>query len=160
MTTDGPADDTVRAAISLITAGMLLPALPVALAGEWLVTAFSYGTFLTAIGVGFGLVAFAVVEKLDLDRATFVFMTVVWPWIMGFGGLLGVLLLNEGEQIPRGPVADIFHTLTGDPMVWGTAAGEFELFGYGATYMIAGLSGVVLSAMLRRVTGETVAVIK
>lgn len=156
MTTDEPADDTFRAAIGLVTVGMLLPALPVALAGEWLVAAFSYDMFLTAIGVSFGLVAFAAVEGFDLDHATFVFVAVVWPWIVGFGGLLGVLLLNEGEQIPRGPVADIFHTLTGDPMVWQTAVGEFELFSYGAAYMIGGVGAVVLSNVFRRVTGDTV----
>lgn len=141
---------TFRTAAAIITVGMVLPAFPVALGSEMIVASLTYEAFLAALAVGFGVVVFVSVERLSLDRITFAFASFVWPWVVFFTALFGVLLLNEGEQIPEGPVANLVRTLYGDHWIWrGEPTTEFA---YGAVFMIAGLGAVAVSEFLERRT--------
>jgi len=141
-------DTTFRTAVAIITVGMVLPAFPVALGGDVIVASLTYEVFLTALAVGFGVLVFVVVERLSLDRITFAFALFVWPWIVFFTALFGILLLNEGEQIPEGPIANVVRTLYGSHWIWGTE--QTTQFAYGAVFTIAGLGAIAISALLER----------
>ncbi len=141
-------DETFRAAVAIITVGMVLPAVPVAIGGDLIVASVSYEVFLTALAVGFGVVAFVVVEWLSLDRITFAFASLVWPWVVFFSALFVVLLLNAGEQIPEGSMANVVRTLYGDDWIWGTE--PTAEFAYGAAFVIAGCGAMAVSAFLER----------
>jgi hypothetical protein len=89
------------------------------------------------------------VELWALDRLTFLFVAVVWPWVVFFAGLFVVLTLNEGSQIPRGPAANVFRALRGDRYVWDLPA-QGGWYHYGLTFVLAGIGTVALSVALDR----------
>lgn len=141
-------DETFRKAVGIITVGMVVPALPTALAGDVIVASLSYRAFLATIAVSYGVGLVVLLDWLSLDRCAFTFASIVWPWVVFFAGLFLVILLNRGEPIPQGPVADIVRTLYGDHWIWGQeAASRGE---YGVVFMIAGIVAVALSWCLQR----------
>lgn len=146
-------DRTFRQAAIVFISGMILPGIAVALAGDLIVTAVSYHAFLGLLALGFGLVATAGIELLELDRLTFLFASFVWPWIVFLATLFVVLLLNSGEQIPEGPVADVVHTLWGNSRIWG-ASPSGSAVAYPAAFMLAGIAAIVLPHLYRRLSRE------
>jgi hypothetical protein len=132
---------------------MALPALPVALVGDSIVASVSYVAFLGALAVGFCVAVVVLLERLSLDRSTFGFASLVWPWVVFFTALFGVLLLNEGEQIPRGPIADVVRTLYGYDVMWGIETTTTQ-FAYAAVFMLAGTGAVAVSSLLHRRTPQ------
>ncbi|MFB6205380.1 MAG: hypothetical protein ABEJ05_02475 [Haloglomus sp.] len=141
-------DETFRKAVVIITVGMVVPALPIALAGDLIVASLSYRAFLGTLAVGYGAAVVVLLEWLSLDRPTFTFASLVWPWVVFLAALLVVLLLNDGEQIPRGPIADVVRTLYGNAWIWGQEG--VVPFEYGAAFTIAGVGAVALSSRLQR----------
>lgn len=132
--------------VAIITLGMVLPAFPVALGGNLIVASFTYDVFLTVLAFGFGVAGVVLLEWLSLDRITFAFASIAWPWVVFFTAFLRVLLLNEGEQIPEGHIANIVRTIYRNDWIWG-AEPTTEL-AYGAFFMIAGVGAVVVSSLL------------
>lgn len=141
-------DRTFRKAVGIITLGMMIPAFPVALAGDLVVASLSYRVFLGLVAVAYGVIVVVLLDWLSLDRLTFIFTSLVWPWIVFFTTLFGILILNEGEQIPRGPIANIVRTLYGNHWIWGTETpGQVD---YAAVFMITGIIAVAISSFLQR----------
>jgi len=99
------------------------------------------------------LIAMAGLELLDCDRLTFLFASFVWPWIVFLATLFVVLLVNNGEQIPEGPVADVVHTLWGNSRVWKTTPSGSAV-AYPAAFMLAGIVAVVLQRFYRGASSE------
>ncbi|MDY6819545.1 MAG: hypothetical protein SVG88_12870 [Halobacteriales archaeon] len=141
-------DLTFRQATTVTTIGMILPAVPMALAGNQITTILNYHTFLGVLGLAFGLGLALLIERQAWDRLTVLFVVIVWPWVVFFTGLFTVLVLNEGEQIPGGPVADIYWQLVGSQYIWGGASPPPMI--YGATFMCAGIGTVLLSVLVHR----------
>lgn len=143
-----PGDPTFRKAIGIITLGMALPAIPAALAREQLVASLSYELFLGAVALTFAFAVLAVFERWSLDRITFAVALVVWPWVLYFGTIFGVLLLNREELIAQGPVARLVRTLYGHHWIWGSEP-PME-FAYGVAFMLAGLGAVAIASLRHR----------
>lgn len=133
---------------------MILPGIAVALAGNLIVNTVSYHAFLGVLALGFGLITIAGFELMEFDRLTFLFGAFVWPWIVFFATLFLVLLLNNGEQIPEGPVVDVVHTLWGNGQSWGTTPSRSPLV-YPAAFMITGIVAVGLQRFYRRTGSES-----
>lgn len=142
-------DETFRKAVVFITIGMVVPALPIALAGDFIVASFSYRVLLGTIAVSYGVAVVVLLEWLSLDRPTFAFASVVWPWVVFFAGIFAIRMLNKGEPIPQGPVADVVRTLYGHHWIWGQE-GASALGEYGAVFMTAGIVAVALSSHLQK----------
>lgn len=135
-------DDAFPPAVALLLAGMLAPALVASLGRDVLALYLSGPRFaLVSAGV-FGVVAWGFIEWMDLDRTTVGLVSLAAPWPVLLASLFAVLLVNRGEPVPTGPVADVFRFLTGDTV------GSF--FGYGAAFALAGLGAVALSAWVDR----------
>lgn len=130
-------DEDFPAALAILLAGMLAPALVAAIARDFMSMYVTAREFVLVFAVGYGIVAWGLIERLDLDRTSFLLVSIVGPWPVLLASLFGVLLLNEGEQIATGPVADVFRYLTGSSVA--------SFFGYGALFTLAGAGAVALS---------------
>ncbi len=123
--------------LALLVLGLLVPGLLWAIAGEFI------GLYLSPIEltlvsiVGYGLLAWFLIDRGTLDRTSYVLVSLIWPWPLLFCVLLLLLLLHRGEQIPRGPLANIFRTVTTD---W-----PGSLIGYGALYTATGIVVFLIS---------------
>lgn len=146
-------DRTFQQSAVIFISGMVLPGIVVVLAGDLLLTGVSYNAFLGMLALGFSLLTIACLELLEFDRLTFFFASFVWPWMVFLATLFVVLLLNKGEQIPEGPVADVVHTLWGNSQVWGTTPSDSAL-AYPATFMVAGGISVGIHRFYHRITRE------
>lgn len=130
-------DEDFPAAVGILLAGMLVPALVAGVARDFLSMYVTARQFVLVLVVGYGIVAWGLIERSDLDRTTFLLVSIAGPWPVLLATLFGVLLLNQGEQIATGPVADVFRYLAG---------GSFaSFFGYGALFTLAGAGAVALS---------------
>lgn len=129
--------------LALLALGMLAPGLVLAAAADLVSMYASAGQLVVAVAVAYGLVAWLLVERAVIDRMSFLLVSLVWPWLLLFGLLFTLLLLNEGEQIPQGPAADVFRSLT---------SGWPGFFGYAAVFAVAGLAAVGLSGRYRALT--------
>lgn len=126
--------------LAVLVLGMLAPAIAI-VAGEELLTLYVSTDLLVGLfGVGYGLVAWYLIERRVVDRTSFLLVSVVWPWLLIIGLLFALLLLNQGEQIPLGPLADVFNALT---------YGWPGVLGYGGVFAVAGIAAVGLSKWYR-----------
>ncbi len=125
--------------LALLVAGLLAPGLCWAVAGDLLSLYLSAVELTLLVAVGYGLVAWFLIDSGSIDQTSFLLVSLIWPWPLLFGVLILLLLFNQGEQIMRGPVADIFRELTAD---W-----PGSIFGYAAVY--AG-TGVAVFGLSRR----------
>lgn len=132
-------DEDFPMAFGLLIAGMSIPALVVGAGRSLLELYVSSLQFVVIAAFAFGLLAWILIERLDIDRTSFGLVAVAWPWPVLFVALMGFLLLHRGQQIPRGPVADVFRFLIGDVEGFFLYGGLFALAGLGAV----GVSKVV-----------------
>lgn len=130
-------DEDLPAALAMLLAGMLAPALVAAVGRDLLSMYLSARGFVHVSAVAFGVVAWGLIEWLDLDRTTVLLVSIVAPWPVLLASLFGVLLLDQGEQVLAGPVADVFTYLAGRSFA--------SLAGYGADFALAGVGAVALS---------------
>lgn len=147
-------DDTFRRAGIVFTLGMILPGVAVAFAGDLIVSALSYPAFLGGLGISFSLVVGALVNRSGVDRIGFLFASFVWPWVVFVASFLVVLLLNNDEQIPQGPLADVVRTLWGDSWFWGATIPEASAVAYPAVFMLSGIAAVTLPSIVRLLSNE------
>lgn len=138
-------DEDFPIAFAVLVAGMLVPALVVAAGLELLELYVSSLEFVVIAAVAFGLLAWILIERRDIDRTSFGLVAVVWPWPVLFASLFGFLLLHRGQQIPRGPVADVFRFLIG---------GVEGFFRYGALFALAGVAAVGVSRAVEARGGQ------
>lgn len=132
-------DEDFPVAFAILVAGMVAPAFVVA-AGRQLLTLYVNSLqFVTVAAVVFGLIAWILIERLELDRTTFSLVAIAIPWPVLFTALIGFLLLHRGQQIPQGLLADVFRFLIGD--VEG-------FFAYGALFTIAGVGAAGVSRLV------------
>lgn len=129
-------NEDLPAAVAILLVGMFVPALVATVARDLLSMYLTVRQFVLVFAVAFGVVSWLLIELLEIDRTTFFLASIVVPWPVLLASLFGVLLLNQGEQIPRGPVADVFRYLIGD-------VGSF--LGYGAMFMLVGVGAVGVS---------------
>lgn len=121
---------------AILAAGTLTPALVVAVAPEPAALPVSGRGVVLVVAAAFGLASWLLIERLGLDHVDFLTASFVTPWLVLLAGTFLVLFLNRGEQIPRGPAADVFRFLIGP-----TA----DFFVYGAAFVLAGTVAVGLS---------------
>lgn len=126
-------DEDFPTALTILLIGLLAPALVVAAARELLALYVSSLQFVVVAAMAFWLLAWILIERLEVDRTSFALVAIAWPWPVLFAALFSYLLLHRGEPIPRGPVADVFRFLIGD--VEG-------FFLYGALFAVAGVAAV------------------
>jgi hypothetical protein len=129
-------DEDFPTAFAVLVAGMLVPALAVAAGRELLKLYVSSLQFVTIAAIAFGLFAWILIERLDIDRTSFGLVAVAWPWPVLLAALFSFLLLHRDQPFPRGPVAEVFRFLIGD------VEGFFR---YGALFALAGVAAVVAS---------------
>lgn len=129
-------DEDFPTALAILVAGMIVPALVVLAGRELLELYVSSLQFVVAAAMGFWLLAWILIEHLEIDRTSFALVAIAWPWPVLFTALISFLLLHRDQQIPRGPVADTFRFLIGD------AEGFFL---YGALFALAGVAAVGVS---------------
>lgn len=122
--------------LGLLVVGMIAPGIVGATGGELLTLYVSAGQLIVAVAVAYGLLAWALIDRGAVDRTSFLLVSVIWPWILLVGTLLGLLLVNRNEPIPQGPAADVFRFLT---------TGWPGFFGYGAVFAVAGIAVVLVS---------------
>jgi len=137
--------DDLWAPLALLALGMVAPGVLQVLAGDLLALYVSAGQLTVFVAVGYGLVAWLLVERDAVDRTSFLLVSLIWPWILVFGTLMVLLLLNQGEQISRGPLADVFRTLTHD---WP------GFLGYGAVFTVAGVATFAVSRRYERLASR------
>ena len=135
----------------VITAAMLLPALPVTLADDVvhnahqplvplpLVGAVAYGAFLVGLGAGFAAVGWVLIEVGYLDRLSLFLAAITWPWVVVVGGVLVVMLVAGPNWSPH-PVSVAFNRLTGDG----------QAIAYGLPYCLGGTAAAGLSRVADR----------
>lgn len=104
------------------------------------------GGLVATVAVAYGLVARLLVEPEAMDPTSFLLVSLVWPWALLIGLLFALLLLNQGEQIPEGPVAEVYRLLARS---W---PGQF--FGYGAVFAAAGVAAIGVSRRYRRLASR------
>lgn len=130
-------DEDLAPALAILLAGMLVPALLAAVGRDLLLLYLDARQFVHVFAVAYGITAWAFIVWLDLDRTTFILVSVVAPWPLLLASLYTVLLLNQEDTLLTGPVADVFTYLAGRSFA--------SLFGYGADFMLAGIGAVALS---------------
>ncbi len=147
-------DDVLPSAL-IVTVGMVLPAIPVSLAQDVpdtassepvplvLIGAIEYQMFLVTLTVAFGLCSWFLLEFFDMDRISFLFTTLVWPWIVALSGLFLVRLI-AGRTWGEHGLAFVFSHLTG--------GGQLILYGF--AFMSGGVLASVLSYAGVRVTNR------
>lgn len=127
--------------VAMLAAGMLAPAVPVAVVEDPSALPVSGWGVVVVAAAAFGLASWLTIERLGLDRVDFLTASVVVPWLFLLAVTFLVLFLNRGEQIPRGPLADVFRFLIGP---------DEGFFVYGGSFAIAGAAAVGLSTFYRR----------
>ncbi|MDX1745164.1 MAG: hypothetical protein R3324_04440 [Halobacteriales archaeon] len=129
--------DDLWAPLALLSLGLILPGLLWAVYHEFI------GLYLSAIEltlistVGYGLLSWYLIDRGTVDRLSYLLVSLIWPWPLLFGVLFLLLLLNRGEQIPRGPLASTFRTVT--------TGWPGSIFGYGAVFSATGIAVAVIS---------------
>lgn len=137
---DGAQTDFPRSVV-LVVAGMLSPAVVVALASDPAALPVSGRGIVVIVAAAFGLASWLAIERRGLDRVDVLTASIVVPWLLLVAVTFLVLLLNRGEQIPRGPLADVFRFLIGS---------DDGFFVYGGSFALAGAVAVGLSTVYRR----------
>ena len=123
--------DDLWAPLALLSLGLLLPGLLWVLAGDLIALYGSAVELTLVVTAGYALLAWYLIDRGRVDRTSFLLVSLIWPWPLVFGILLLVLLLNQGEQIARGPLATIFRAITSD---W-----PGSLIGYAAVFAATGI---------------------
>lgn len=143
---DREAEDDFITSVSIVVMGMLVPPVMVSLASDPAALPVSGWGIIISVSVGFGFVSWTIIDWVSLDRVNFLTASIVVPWVFLIAIIYLVLFLNRDEQIPRGPLADIFRFLIGP---------DAGFFVYGAAFMLAGVMAVGLSELFRSRSGGT-----
>lgn len=128
--------------LGLLVLGMVAPGLAVLVAGDLLALYLSMTDLTLLVAAGYGLLAWVAIDRAWIDDTSYLLVSLIFPWPLVVGVLFVVVLLNQGEAIPRGPLADVFRALTTD---W-----PGSMFGYAAVFAGAGVGSVLLSRGYRR----------
>jgi len=134
--------DDLWAPLALLSLGLLLPGLLWALAADLIALYGSAVALTIVVTIGYALTAWYLIDRDRIDRTSFLLVSLIWPWPLLFGLLVLVLLLNQGEQIARGPLANVFRAVTTD---W-----PGSLIGYGAVYAGTGVAVFLASRRYER----------
>jgi hypothetical protein len=129
--------DDLWAPLALLSLGLLFPGVLWALSGDLIALYASAIELTIVVTTGYALLAWYLIDRGRVDRTSFLLVSLIWPWPLLIGLLMLVLLLNQGEQIARGPLADVFRAITAD---W-----PGSIFGYGAVFAGAGIGIYLLT---------------
>lgn len=153
MSNDG-SDAFSRQAL-VITVGMLLPAVPVALAEDVshnahhpfvplpLIRAVEYDVFLLGLGLAFAIGSWLLIERSYLDRVSFLLASIFWPWVIVLGSVFFVLLAAGPNWSPH-PVSVVYRQLTGGG----------QAIDYGIPFFLGGIIAYGLSRLKERFQRE------
>ncbi|MFB6361165.1 MAG: hypothetical protein ABEH59_07560 [Halobacteriales archaeon] len=129
-------DEDLPVGLAALLAGMGVPAL--LLAGAYDVITLYLGPleFVLGAAAAFWLLAWVLIEHLEIDRTSFAMVGIAWPWPVLFAALIGFLLAHHDERYPGGPLAEVFSFRIGD------AEGFFL---YGTLVALAAIGAVAAS---------------
>lgn len=154
MTVDG--SDAFSRQVLVISVGMLLPAVPVALTEDVphnahhplvplpLIRAVEYDVFLFGLGLVFTIGSWFLIERGYLDRVSFLLASLIWPWVISIGSVFFVLLV-AGPNWSAHPVSVVYHQLTGGGQV----------IDYGIPFFLGGIIAYGLSRIKERYKRDT-----
>lgn len=126
-------DEDLPVGLAVLLAGMIVPALVLAVAQDVITLYVGPVEFVLVAAAAFWLLAWVLIESLEMDRTSFAMVGVAWPWPVLYAALIGFLLLHRDEQVPQGPLADVFGFLIG---------GAESFFLYGALFALATIGAV------------------
>lgn len=129
-------DEDLPVGLAILLTGMIVPALVLAVAQDIVTLYVGPLEFVLIAAAAFWLLAWVLIEYLKIDRTSFALVGVAWPWPVLFAALIGFLLLHRDEQVPQGPLADVFRFLIG---------GAESFFLYGALFALAAIGAVAAS---------------
>lgn len=147
--------DAFSRQVLVITVGMLLPAVLVALAEDVLhnahhplvplplIRAVEYDVFLLGLGLAFGIGSWLLIEIGYLDGVSFLLASIFLPWVIVFGSLFFVLLVAGPNWSPH-PVSVVYRQLTGGG----------QLIDYGIPFFLGGIMAYGLSRLKERFLRE------